>query len=201
MTKGNKDFIAFSDMVADLKISTWKIARLATFLPIAYNPRDGITSGSIACRTYGHKETPYPTKSFREGKVNKIPALDCSGFISWVFNIAGIYEGPMNEDAHRNIRTPPKGSGNWNIWAKCHYVITPHLGDLLFSPTHIMMITGLDDKNNIVEVSHSGVVGRDNGTQITTGSLLKRLLKESVKASKMVGKSGLCIGRYTGWGK
>lgn len=199
MTDANKKFINFEDFISNNDYDIRNAAILATFLDIRY----GEKAGNIACSTYSFlKREPYPTHSFRkDAPLNTIPHLDCSGFVSWIFNITNNYKGPMNS-SKRNLESRndkrPKSTGNWNIWAKCrfpeHALFKP--GDLLFLPSHVMIITDVVDQK-IFGLSHSRYFKKIGGVEyLTDQKMINRYLKSSEKASAMVGENGPCIGRF-----
>lgn len=178
----NNRFIFFSRIIKNMfdpKLSKGYViaatAKLATHLDIVYDVRDGRTGGSVyyAAAIAARRPVKYgntPTGHFGKEKLPEDqPCLDCSGFVSWICFILGLYGGAANElpkGVKKRQPNNPGGGGQWNVYSK-EFVTpvrdgVPQIGDFIYFRYkernhyggHIGIVTNVKG-GNVTEITHS----------------------------------------------
>lgn len=177
-------------------------ARRACALGIVYDTRTGRTPGCVNWNSYSlnRKFEGQNTRYFDKNSAYcSRPALDCSGFVSWLFFILGLEEDsePLNEDDAQK-KYEIKGTGVWNIFEnpllKTVEDDIPLEGDLIFFPTHIGIVSRVDNfvVKEIIHSSPANGGGEKSGPKVTpTCDYLTNLLASSRTAVVMAMDKGV----------
>lgn len=175
------------------------IARLSSHLDIVYDVRTGSKSGCVYEPSYKNSPPVYnkacciyfsPDKTYCN-----IPALDCSGFASYILDITGLANYPINEYNKNKMRVNERGTGNWNIFNSklCKPINSPKIGCLIFFKTHIAFVTGVN-KEQVTEITHSA----KGGVQISSSQNIEweTYIESSFNALELQDDKSLRNNRY-----